>query len=36
MKVKRAQCKKYFRKEIDELYAKVDAEDALKPQRAMM
>jgi len=36
MKVKRAQVKKHFRPELDQLYEKVAAEDALKPQRALL
>jgi len=36
MKVKRVQCKKHYRKELDELYEEIAAQDASKPIRALM
>jgi hypothetical protein len=36
MKVKRAQIKKVYRPQLDELYEEVAKQDALKPVRALM
>jgi hypothetical protein len=36
MKIKRPQCAKLYRPQIDAMYAEVDAEDAKKPQRSML
>jgi len=36
MKIKRPQCAKVYRPQIDSMYAEVDAEDAKKPMRSML
>lgn len=36
MKLRRSHVQKHYRPQIDELYAIVEAEDAKKPQRALL